>query len=174
MYAHLQAHVGGWWDGVLHPVRSPGHLVTMIVVGLVGGIGVRSGRTAWALPAAFVGAMVAFGSIAAAVHRGFDVDALLLVMIGALVAVLVAPPRYTRIAAPLVVVACGALHGLAHGTDRGGRSRPGAYLAGFTFTGCLILAVGSIVGAATGRSLSARARRRRQVATLPADDHALV
>ncbi|MBI5088143.1 MAG: HupE/UreJ family protein, partial [Actinobacteria bacterium] len=95
-------------------------------------------------------------------------------LVALLVAVLVVPARVTRTVAPVVVIACGALHGLAHCTDASGRARPPSYIAGFTFTCCLLLSVGSIVGAATGRSLQARSQRRRAVAKPATDERARV
>jgi hydrogenase/urease accessory protein HupE len=174
MYAHLEAHVGGWWGGVLHPVRTPVDLVMMLLVGLVGGLGVRTARAAWSAPATFVTSSLAFGLIAAVTQRGVDLDVVLVAMLGVLGALVLTPPRLTRIAAPAIVSICGAVHGLVHATSPSGRVRPGAYVIGFAFTSCLLLTVGSIVGAATGRSMVARTRRREPVPVRPAEERALV
>jgi hydrogenase/urease accessory protein HupE len=174
MYAHLEAHVGGWWGGVLHPVRSPVDLATLLLVGVVGGLGVRAARASWTAPAAFATSAVVFGAIAAATHRAVDLDVVLVAMLGLLVALVLTPQRLTRLASPVLVSSCGAVHGLAHATSPTGRVQPGASVIGFAFTGGLLLTVGSIVGAATGRSMAARSRRRDAVAVRPAEERALV
>jgi urease accessory protein len=174
MYAHIESNVGGWWAGVLHPMEAPDHLVTMLLVGLLGGLAVRAGRSSWTLPAIFVASMAGFGLIGVALDRSFDLDAVLIVLAVVLGAMVFVHPRRTRVVALIVVVASGALHGLAHSNDALGSSRPLAYVAGFNFTGGLLLAVGAIVGATTGRALRGRHSPLDQVGSADMDDRALV
>jgi urease accessory protein len=174
MYAHIESNVGGWWSGVLHPMEGPDHLVTMLLVGLLGGLAVRVGRSSWTLPTAFGLSMAAFGLIGSAVDRAFDVDPALIALAGVLGALVFVHPRRTAIAAPVVVVLSGALHGLAHSNDMAGISRPVGYVAGFTFTAGLLLIVGAIVGATTGRWLRGRQPTSADVVSADVDEGALV
>jgi urease accessory protein len=156
MLADIEAHVGGWWDGALHPVEVPTHLIVILLVGLHGGWGVRRGRTSWALPALFVCTMAPAGLLVAALHRHADADGLLVVVAIVLGVLFALPDRLRRVVAPAAAVACGGLHGLAHGTDDGGHPRAAASVAGFTFTVCILLTVGAIVGASAGRAARSR------------------
>jgi urease accessory protein len=173
MYAHIESNVGGWWAGVLHPMEAADHLITMLLVGLLGGLAVRAGRSSWTLPAMFAVSVGAFGLVGLALHHAFDIDTALFALAAVLGVMVVVHPRRTRVVAPFVVVVSGALHGLAHSTDAAGTSRPFGYVAGFTFTGGLLLAVGAIVGSAVGRWLRGR-EPLDDPSEAAADDHVMV
>lgn len=174
MYAHLEPQVSGWWSGVLHPMEAPDHLVTMLLVGLLGGLAVRASRSSWTLPVLFVVGLLGFGLIGVGIDRGFENQLVLYALVGALAVLVFVNPRYTGIVAPVVALASGALHGLSHSTDADQAARPLAYAAGFVFTSSLLLTVGAIVGAAIGHAM--KARRPVEVAAQAArqDDRALV
>jgi urease accessory protein len=174
MYAHLEPQVSGWWSGVLHPMEAPAHLVTMLLVGLLGGCTVRAGRSSWTLPALFVTAMLGCGLVGVRVDHGFDNESVLYALAAVLALLLFISPRFTGILAPVVVLVSGALHGLSHSTDADQAARPLGYAAGFVFTSGLLLTVGAIVGAAIGQAM--KARRPEAVATrvMPVDDRAMV
>src|SRR5215218_10130776 len=175
MYAHIESNVGGWWAGVLHPMEVAHHLVTMLLVGLLGGLAVRAGRSSWTLPATFVVAVSGFALIAGAFgRRPFDVDAVLIVMAVVLAVLVFVHPRRTGAGGLVAVSVSGALLGMAHGTDGSGSSRPVAYAAGFTFTGGLLLAVGAIVGATIGRALRGRRSALDDIGSADREDRALV
>ena len=174
MYAHIEAQVGGWWDGVLHPMESPDHLITMLLVGLLGGLAVRANRSSWTLPTIFALAMAASGLIGSALDRSFDLDTAMIALAGVLGVMLFVHPRRTTIVAPVAVVLSGVLHGLAHSTDIAGLSRPVGYVAGFTFTAGLLLIVGAIVGSTTGRWMRSRRSSVDHVVPAAVDEGALV
>jgi urease accessory protein len=167
MFAHIESNVGGWWSGVLHPMEGPDHLVTMLLVGLLGGLAVRAGRSSWTLPTAFAISMAAFGPIGTALDWSVDLDPALIVLAALLGVMVVVHPRRTTFVAPVVVVLSGSLHGLAHSNDMEGISRPIGYMAGFTFTAGLLLIVGAIVGATAGRWM--RGRQSSVADAVPAD-----
>jgi urease accessory protein len=168
MLAHLETTGGGgWWAGVIHPMEAPDHLITLLLVGLLGGLAVRAGRQSWTLPTLFAVPMIGFGLIGVAFDRAFDLDPLLIAIAVVLGAMLFVHPRRTVVVAPVVAALSGALHGLAHSNDARGTSRPLVFVAGFAFTATLLLVVAAIVGSATGRSLLAR--RTTSQPALPAD-----
>ena len=174
MYAHLEPQVSGWWSGVLHPMESPDQLLTMLLVGLLGGVAVRAGRSSFTLPAVFVIGLLGWGLIGVGIDRRFDSQPVLYALVAVLTVLLFVNPRFTGIVAPVVVLASGALHGLSHSTDANHAARPVAYAAGFVFTSGLLLAVGAIVGAAIGHAMKARCPATVAARVASLDDRALV
>ncbi|WP_273499967.1 HupE/UreJ family protein, partial [Paracoccus sphaerophysae] len=62
--AHPGHGPGGIAAGLAHPLGGADHLLAMISLGLLAAQ--RGGRATWALPAGFVGAMLAGGALGAA------------------------------------------------------------------------------------------------------------
>lgn len=167
MYAHVVTSFSGWWAGVLQPMRGPDHLITLLLVGLLGGLAVRAGRSSWSLPAIFMVGLATFGIVGLAVDRSFDVDPVLIALAAVLAVMVFVHPRHLGVIAPAVALVSGALHGLAHGADAAGT-------AGFVFTSGVLLTVGAIVGAAVGRSQLTRRPLVPGAFVDSVDDRALV
>jgi urease accessory protein len=174
MSAHVEFSVAGWWAGVLHPMENPDHLITLLLVGLLGGLAVRAARSSFTLPITFLIGLLGFGTIGLAADRRFDLDPVLVTLSVVLAALLFVHPRHLGVVAPAVVFASGALHGLAHSGDASTHTRSLGYIAGFVFTCCLLLTVGSIVGAAIGRSQRSHDTPPAQQPAAAYDDRALV
>lgn len=149
MMAAVLAHAGhgdgsfGW--GVLHPVTGWDHLLAMVAVGLwAGAIG---GRAVWAVPAAFVSAMVGGAVLALAgvavpgVEQGIAASVFAL---GLLVALGKGLPAALAVA---WVAIFAVFHGAAHGAEMPAGASAAAYIVGFALTTALLHAAG--VGAAT-------------------------
>lgn len=174
MSAHLELSVAGWWAGVLHPMESPEHLVTLLLVGLLGGLAVRAGRSSASLPVIFLIGLLVFGLAGLAIDRTFHLDPVMVALSAVLAVLLFVHPRLTRVVAPLVAFTSGALHGLAHSNDASVHTRTAGYIGGFVFTSAVLLTVGAIVGAAIGRSMRAREQHDAEALLAARDDHALV
>lgn len=145
------AHDAGFAHGFLHPVGGWDHLLAMVAVGLWAAQ--RGGRPLWALPLAFVGAMVAGGTLGMA---GLELPAvetgilLSVLVFGALIAFAVAMPLP---AAAAVVALFGVFHGHAHGVEMPEAAQPMLYAAGFVLATALLHTGGIIAAAAALRSV---------------------
>lgn len=114
--------------GLAHPVGGADHLLAMVALGL---LAAQLGRRAvWALPATFVGAMLAGGAMGAG-GIGFPaVEPMILVSV-VILGVLVAMAARLPMAALVPMVAVfGAAHGWAHGAEGLTTGLP-LYAAGF-------------------------------------------
>lgn len=139
--AHMfGAHDAGFVHGFTHPLGGLDHLMAMVAVGLWAAQ--RGGKALWALPAAFVAAMIGGGLMGAAgvalpaVELGI---ALSVVALGALIAVQSRLP----LAASVGVVALFALfHGHAHGAEMPEAAAPLLYGAGFALATALLHGAG--------------------------------
>jgi urease accessory protein len=128
------AHTFGAWGagptaGFLHPLSGLDHMLAMIAVGLWATQ--LGGRAQWALPGAFVLAMVAGAAVALAgitlpgVENGILVSVLVL-------GLAISWGAHLPLWAPMVVVAVFAVfHGHAHGLELPEAARPLGYAAGF-------------------------------------------
>jgi urease accessory protein len=127
--AHTGAdHLHGFAAGLLHPVGGLDHVLAMVAVGLWAGL--LGGRAAWALPAGFLGAMVA-GFGLGAIGLGLPmVEAGILASVIVLGALVAASARLSMVVAVPLVALFGLLHGHAHGTELAGQGAV-AYAAGF-------------------------------------------
>ncbi len=143
-------HDGGFLHGLLHPFHGFDHLLAAIAVGIWGAkIG---GKAAWALPAAFVGAMLAGGAL------GFAGIGLPLseVLVAASVAMLgLAITTSARFAAPVGAAVVGifaVFHGGAHGMEGSAASSFAAYGIGIVLATLAL----HMSGVAAGLALRAR------------------
>ncbi len=152
VHAHIGVHANGSFEsGLLHPFSGADHLIAMIAVGLWA---VRSGgRNLFAMPAAFMAAMVlgagvgiAGGSIPLA-EAGVAAS---VVVLGLLLALAVRGSW--QWAAPLAAV-IGLFHGYAHGTEVPEFANPGSYIVGFLMATVALHAFGM----ATAWTLKAQA-----------------
>ncbi|PWC37483.1 HupE/UreJ family protein [Azospirillum sp. TSO35-2] len=142
------AHDAGFVHGVLHPIGGLDHLLAMVAVGLWAAQ--RGGAALWALPAAFVTAMVGGGLLGMA---GVGLPAVELGIAGSVVALgaLVATQACLSLPVSMAAVALFALfHGHAHGVEMPEAAQPLLYGLGFA------LATAALHGAGVAAALSLR------------------
>lgn len=148
--AHTGDHdtVTGFSGGLAHPLLGLDHLFAMIAIGLWAAQ--QGGRALWAVPAAFVGAMVLGGGLAWSgialphVETGIALSVLVL-------GLLIATRRQWAVAAGMVLAAGFALfHGYAHGLEMPLAASPMLYALGFMLATVFLHGVG-IVGSLIGR-----------------------
>jgi urease accessory protein len=140
---------GGLVTGLLHPLLGLDHLLAMVAVGLWAAV--AAGRQLWALPLAFVAAMVVGGALGAA---GLPLPGMELwivasvVVLGAVVAFAVNTP--TAIAVGTVALFALA-HGVAHGAEMPATAHGVLYGAGFVGATAALHATGVALGLALAR-----------------------
>jgi urease accessory protein len=148
-YAHTGNHlVTGFASGLTHPLSGLDHLLAMIAVGLWAAQ--LGGRALWAVPAAFVGAMVLGGGLAwggfslPQVETGIAASVLVL-------GLLVATQRQWAVPAGMAIAAGFAIfHGYAHGLEMPQAVSPARYALGFVLATVCLHGVG-IAGGLLGR-----------------------
>lgn len=150
---------GSFASGAAHPVSGADHVLAMVVLGLLAAqVG---GRALWALPAAFVGAMI-FGGVVGAAGAPFPgVEPMILasgVILGALVALALKAPLPVLIGMSAIF---GAAHGWAHGAE-GPAAGLAIYALGFAAMTAALHGAGILVG----RALPALALRAAGGATM--------
>ena len=143
-----QAHPGhgpaDFAAGFIHPLTGWDHLLAMVAVGLWGAQ--LGGRSRWALPAGFVGAMTIgaaagmAGWVPAGVEWGIMASVLIL---GLALASAVRVPLGAGLA---VAAAAGLMHGLAHGAEMPVNSDSVRFLAGMIGATALLHAAGVTAG----------------------------
>lgn len=137
-------HVHGLAEGIAHPFTGADHLLAMVAVGLLAAR--AGGRAVFAVPAAFVGAMVVGAGLGLsdvalpAVEAGI---ALSLIVFGALVAL--ARPVSLGTGAALAALG-GLFHGFAHGAEAPQGGIALAYVGGFVAATAVLHAAGVVVG----------------------------
>jgi urease accessory protein len=107
--------MSGFAAGLAHPFGGLDHLLAMVAVGVIAGLGAK--RVPWNLPAAFFGFLLIGAAVAMLVPGAAPSElavALSVVVLGALLAV----PRMLPVPATAAIVALAALaHGFAHGAE---------------------------------------------------------
>lgn len=113
--AHTGRDAGGFLSGLLHPLTGTDHMLAMIAVGLwAANLG---GRAHWALPLAFVVALLAGGIAGVTGLRMPLVEPAILaslVVLGVATAIALRVPLAAALAG---TAAFGLAHGLAHGSE---------------------------------------------------------
>jgi urease accessory protein len=143
-WAHPGHGDGGFWPGLLHPFSGADHLLAMVAVGLWAAR--MGGRARWAVPLAFVLAMLAG---AAAGFAGVQVPAVesmvaaSVLVLGLLVATGVRPGAVVGAA---VCALFAVFHGLAHAAELPVGATALAYGAGFALATALLHASGVFTG----------------------------
>lgn len=155
--AHLDpaAH-GSFAAGFTHPVFGLDHILAMVAVGLWAVV--LGGRALWALPAAFVGAMVlGFGLSLAGLPLPLVEPMILasVLALGGLTAL--ALPIALPVAAAIVGVLA-LFHGHAHGSEMAGATAL-SYLAGFATATAFLHGAGVVAGVVMARPLGLMAAR---------------
>jgi urease accessory protein len=132
---------GGLYAGVAHPLTGIDHLVAMLLVGVWAGLLAPRSRWAFALPAAFLGAMLTGFAASAAIGGTFAEPLILL----SLVALGVAAAFRFRAPVPLAmatVAVFGFAHGLAHGFETPSGAFPAIFAAGFAISTAVLYGIG--------------------------------
>jgi urease accessory protein len=144
--AHPGHHDGSFLAGAAHPIGGADHVLAMVALGLLAAQ--MGGRALWALPAAFVGAMVAGGAAGFAGMPFPAVEPMILASVVAL-GVLVAMAARLPLAATLAMaVVFGAAHGWAHGAE-GPTTGLAAYAIGFALVTVALHGAGIALGRVT-------------------------
>lgn len=126
--AHAGHGTGGFWTGALHPVGGADHVLAMVAVGILAAMGGR--QAVWALPGAFVAAMLA-GALAGAAGMPFPaVEPVILASVTVLGVMVALAARLPLGAGLAIVVLAGLAHGWAHGSE-GPAGGLAPYAAGF-------------------------------------------
>lgn len=141
--AHLDAEAhGAFVAGFSHPFFGLDHVLVMIAVGLWGAV--LGARARWALPTAFVGAMVAGFTLALMGAPLPFVEPMILasvLLLGLAVALMLRPPLA---AALLATGLFGLFHGHAHGAEVGSAAVL-AFGLGFAASTALLHAAGLMI-----------------------------
>jgi urease accessory protein len=123
----------GFAAGLAHPLGGLDHLTAMLAIGVLAGTSPQ-GRNAFALPAAFLGSMLAGGALGMAGVALPAVEAGVLataIVLGTLVA---AAARLPLGLAFVLAAVAGLLHGHAHGMELAEGAGAMPYVAGFLAT----------------------------------------
>lgn len=126
--AHVGAHGAGFAAGLAHPVDGADHVLAMLAVGLWAAL--TGGRALWAMPLAFVAALLAGGGLSAAGVVPPGVEPMILASVVGLGAAVALALRLPLPAALSGIAVFGFAHGLAHGAE-GPAAGFAAYAAGF-------------------------------------------
>lgn len=146
--AHVGEHAGGFWSGLTHPLGGVDHVLAMVAVGLWAAL--NGGRAMWAMPAAFVAAMLAGG---AAGFAGLAVPGIEPAILASILCIGLAVAFAVRLPLGLAVAALavfGAAHGVAHGAE-GPASGMAVYAAGFALATLGLHGLGLMLGRAVQR-----------------------
>ncbi|WP_341864182.1 HupE/UreJ family protein [Gymnodinialimonas sp. 57CJ19] len=150
--AHLDpAQHGSFTAGLSHPVFGLDHILAMIAVGLWAAL--LGGRALWALPTAFVGAMIAGFALAV---MGFGlplVEPMILVSVLALGLAVALTLRLPVAAVSGIVGMFALFHGYAHGGELGAAAAL-SFGAGFAVATALLHGVGVAIAVAAGHVLT--------------------
>jgi len=130
----------GFASGFAHPFTGIDHLGAMLLVGLWSGLLLRQSRAMWALPAAFLVAMLAGFGLAGTIggSAAEPLIVLSLLALGGAVALRARAPMPFALAA---VALFGFAHGQAHGLETPAGAFPALFAAGF------LMATGVLQGA---------------------------
>jgi urease accessory protein len=147
--AHPGNHTAtGFVGGLTHPLMGLDHLLAMFAIGLWAAQ--QGGRALWAVPAAFVSAMLLGGGLAWSgwvlphVEIGIALSVLVL-------GLLIATRRQWAVPAGMAIAAVFALfHGYAHGLEMPHIASPAFYAVGFVLATAFLHGVG-IVSSLFGR-----------------------
>lgn len=147
--AHTGDHaITGFFSGLTHPLLGLDHLLAMIAVGLWAAQ--QGGRALWAVPAAFVGAMLGGGALAVAGGVLPQVETAIVLSVLVL-GLLIATRRQWAVPVGMAVAAAFALfHGYAHGLEMPQAASPALYAIGFVLATAFLHGVG-IVSNRVGR-----------------------
>jgi urease accessory protein len=149
------AHSGhGTTSGFLHPFLGWDHLIAMLAVGAWGAtLGVRA---IWAVPAAFVSAMIAGGAVEMSGIQLPFVEAMILASVVVLSGFAVAHVKMPVWSGMAIVGLFALAHGFAHGAEMPALANAWVYGAGFVAATSLIHALGAVAALAVMRVKAVR------------------
>jgi urease accessory protein len=133
-------HAFSFASGFAHPWTGLDHMLAMVAVGLWAGL--VGGRALWAWPAAFVGMMLAGGTLGMASVAVPLVEAGILASIVVLGLLVLAAARLPVALGAVLVAVFALLHGHAHGAELPSGAAAATYAAGFALATALLHAVG--------------------------------
>lgn len=156
--AHPGHHeAAGFVAGFAHPLGGADHLLAMLAVGLYAAR--QPGAARWALPAAFVLAMLAGAGLSAAGVHLPAVEAGIALSVLALGLLLAFVVRLPLVAAVPMVAAFAVFHGYAHHTEMGGNGVLG-YVGGFALATAMLHGAGYLLASRMADSGPAAIVRR--------------
>lgn len=139
------AEVSGFASGLMHPVLGADHLLAMVAVGLIAAM--NGGRMLWAMPLAFVGAML-FGAVVGL--AGFAVPGVEFWILGSVIALgLMMAMQSPHVPQGLLLSGTalfGMFHGYAHGAEAPTTGSVAGYLIGFTVATATLHGIGIVIG----------------------------
>jgi urease accessory protein len=143
--AHTGQPIHNLWDGLIHPLTGPDHLLAMAAIGILAALA-TSRRTAWLTPIGFVGGMIAGGAMG---MLGLDlpaVDTFIALTVVTLGVLTITATTGDRVWLPLLAVAFGFTHGVSHGAEAPMAASPVAYIGGFVLMTALLHGAGAATG----------------------------
>ncbi|HET6387821.1 HupE/UreJ family protein [Hyphomicrobium sp.] len=156
------ANATAFITGLLHPLTGLDHVLAMVAVGL---LAVRlGGRALWAVPASFVVAMIAGGTLPfAGVQLPMVEPAIAssVLVVGLLIAMQAKLPAAS---AALIVASFAVFHGYAHGAEMPVNASALQYALGFIAATAALHMTGMMAAMAANRSPSPHAHKALRVA----------
>ena len=148
--AHTGDHGGtGFAGGLAHPFLGLDHLLAMLAIGVWAAQ--QGGRALWAVPAAFVGAMLLGGAVGLAGWALPQVETAIALSV-LLLGLLISSRLQWSVAAGMAIAAVFAIfHGYAHALEMPLGSAPMLYVAGFALATALLHGAGMVGGQLGGR-----------------------
>lgn len=147
--AHTGDHtVSGFASGLAHPLLGLDHLFAMIAIGLWAAQ--QGGRALWAVPAAFVGAMLLGGVLSGAGWVLPHIETAIAVSVLVLGLLIAARHRAPLLAGVALAAGFALFHGTAHGLEIPQTATPVLYALGFVLATVCLHGVG-IAGSLIGR-----------------------
>ena len=142
-------HGAGFMQGILHPLSGFDHLLAMVAVGLWASQ--LGGRALWAVPSAFVGAMV-FGGVLGMTGYALPFTETAIVLsvltLGLMISFAVRVPTAVGM---LLVGGFAVFHGHAHGMELPQAASEVGYALGFVITTAALHIVGILAGLGLSR-----------------------
>ncbi len=143
-WAHPGHAVGGWPAGFLHPFSGFDHLLAMVAVGVwAAQIG---GRARWAIPLAFVSAMVAGAAAGFAGMQLPYVEPVVAASVVALGLLIAGGQRPAVLAGAALCAVFAVFHGVAHATELPPEAGAVDFVAGFAIATALLHGAGLLAG----------------------------
>ncbi|HIQ40799.1 MAG TPA: HupE/UreJ family protein [Sulfurivirga caldicuralii] len=134
-------HDGGLVGGLLHPLTGWDHLLAMLAIGM---LAVQmKGRSQWALPLAFITALVAGGMLGLMGMGLGPVELIIAASLVVLGSLLVSQKRLPLQVGVVLAVFFGLYHGVAHGLEAG--TAPGAFMLGMLLASAMLHGAGILM-----------------------------
>lgn len=143
-HVHAPGTEHGLAAGFFHPLLGLDHLLAMFAVGLLAAQ--LGGRALWALPAAFLGLMVAGGAAGLLGVSLPGIEVIIAASVLILGVALAVGRKYPLVAAAIIVGLFGLVHGHAHGTEMPAMTSPLVYGCGFFAATAALHVAGLLTG----------------------------